>query len=368
MKKLLFLFSLILVGVFIVSTAVGADLVIMKNGLRHDCTVIEDDPDEDNIIVRVVYGDGKSGTVSIPRKNIKEIQYSFASRLAKLKPDDFKGKYDLAMYAITQGMNEEAFSLLKECAGKKGVPSDAWLKLAKMYLEKKQTKEAIAALEKYVAANPEDKKAKAALDLLKKSVEVSKTPATSTTAKQLSPSPKTPVASPKNTVKVRLLEGLEAKPDWKVAAWAGSGAVEKRNDAGNSILAFNYDDPGNHLKSCCYYIIDKPVDAKTNRYFNISAMNNNDKGIQFSLALSVGTSPNQLKYFETPLKILPSKKWLTMSFDLQKANWKTKPKWKHNETIPNEKIWAIWLVVYPSRNNGTIYFDDISFKSEENEL
>ncbi|GAB4158135.1 MAG: hypothetical protein Kow00107_07150 [Planctomycetota bacterium] len=364
-KAILLLFTVVLL-VMQVTASANADLVIMKNGLRHKCKVIEDNPDKDHIVVRVIYGAGKTGTVTILRRNIDRIEYDYESRLERLNPEDMKGHYELALYCIENGMETEAAEHLQKCAGKPGVPADAWLLLGKLQAESGDLQKAKESLSAYIAANPADKEAAALLEQINKQLAPTPTPATSAKPTSTPVPTTTPTATPASspTLTVKVIEGLETGNGWDVANWAGRGSLALRETDGNKILVFDFD-PVSFQKSVCYKVFENPIALDKASAFNVSAFNVTDKPVQLALAVLVGENTTTVKYFESPLKLAPSSKWAQLAFDLTAANWKSSPKWEHNEKLPSSKIWAVYLLVYPGQQAGTIYFDAISFSNGE---
>ncbi|MDZ7816801.1 MAG: tetratricopeptide repeat protein [Planctomycetota bacterium] len=362
---LLAFLAVMAVFMFAEEVSVEADTVVMKNGLKYHCKVVSDDPDKDHIVVRVTYEDGKTGRLSIQRRNIDKIIYDFESRLARLQDDDYVEMYDLALYALANGMQDKAIALLNGCAGKEGVPSNAWLLLARIHRDSGKFEAAQGYYEKYLEAVPKDTEVKKELEQLKKEIAQQNTEKPPKPTPQQTTTPeisKTPSKTDPNGVSVTLLEGLEANREWLVAPWAGTGDISYRKENDNTILVYNYD-PQRYQKSVCYMVFDDGQKVEQSKGFEFSVYNTNKDAVQLSLGLSIGSSATRSQYYESRLKIVPSQKWTDLSYDLTTNKWKTKPKWTYTETLPKESIHAVFLLIYPGSNKGTAYFDKLSFSN-----
>ena len=108
-------------------------------------------------------------------------------------------------------------------------------------------------------------------------------------------------------------------------------------------------------------VLDDGIPVDKFSAFSASVFNTNDNAVQLSVALLVGDSTTSVKYFESPLKLVPTSKWTKLEFDLTGSNWKSAPKWEHNLQLPKTRIWAVNFLVYPGRETGAIYFDEVSF-------
>ncbi len=359
-KKTVLLFLALAALLLALPVRAGGDLVVLKNGVRYNCKVVEDDPDSDHILVRITYEGGKTGVISIPRKNIVRIEYDYESRKARLKPDDYAGRYDLARFCMDHGLYDEALAELEAAAGKKGVPDDAFLMLASLYEHKGMKMKALAAYIEYYNRHPNDEEVYEKILELKKSLAPPKP--TASPAPKPSGAPPKPTPRPSLTPRITVIEGLEAKPNWTVAPWAGPGAVAVKRIGGNRVVEFLYDDPGASQKAACYLLLADPVDRKAVERLELKALNSAEHPVQVALAFWVGRSLQDGEYYEAKPLLLPPGKWTPLSFEIG-GKWKRQPKWTYTEALPNEKIWVVFLLVYPGRNEGEIKFDEIVFST-----
>ncbi|MFA4985487.1 MAG: hypothetical protein WC712_02785, partial [Candidatus Brocadiia bacterium] len=240
MRKAVFLVLCASLFVLAFGARVGADVVVMKNGLEHKCKVITDDPDFDYIVVRITMANGSTGTVSIPRRQIARIDYDYTSRKARLAGNDYKGHYDLALFCIDHSLTDEAITELKLCVGQQGVPDDAYLQLAKLLEKKGDLAGALVAYSEYYKRNPKDDGVYKQIERLKKALEPkvtpSATPAPTETNSPVASAPP-PVATPAPPG-ITVVEGLEARAGWTVAAWAGKGTITQGLLGQDKILQF----------------------------------------------------------------------------------------------------------------------------------
>ena len=362
MRVLLVIITVLSFVILFLNGSVDADLIIMKNGLRHKCKVIKDNPDDDHITVRLTYDNGKTGTITILRKNINRIEYDYDSRKKRLDKSDFTGHFDLAEFCLQHNMEDEAFDLLKQCVGKPGVPDDALLILARIYEKKGKLQEALELYIKYYNKHPNDTEVYKKIGAINKKIKQMKSPSPSPTKTKI---PQTTVKPPPKTppVSIKVIEGLEANPAWIVAPWAGSGMLESKLLCKNKLLSFQFN-PGASTKSACFLVLSKPIERNKNSSFNLKVHNINNNPVQLSLALWIGegTGSGQGEYYESQIKVASPGKWTELNFDFD-AKWKRRPKWTYSETLPQKKIWVVFLLVYPGGEKGTVEFDEITFQS-----
>ncbi len=365
MKKLVLILSLVVICLFLFDGSVRADLVIMKNGMRYKCKVLRDNPDEDHILVRVTQSDGKTGTITIARRNIKKIDYDYDSRVARLAKDDYLGYYDLALFCIEHKMDKQALDALLKCVGKPNVPVDAYLHLARLYEKLGEKQKALDAYTLYYNANTSDEEVYKKIQELKRLL-ATPTPAPSasaTASASATPPPSTPTTSAP-PVEIKVLEGLEAQDTWQVAPWAGPGNVKSKLIGQNKVLDFIYEDPAATQKSAAFLVFNTAIERSKAKKLTLKAFNGISAPVQVALALWLGESLRNGEYYEAAPKLAAPGKWTTIEFSLD-ANWKCQPNWTYTEKLPDKSIWVAFLLVYPGQNGGTISYDEIAFDTGE---
>jgi hypothetical protein len=128
---------------------VWADTVEMKTespdpeaqGLKLEGRVVRNKQDED-FIVFAVYND--SGQVRIPRSKIKSLDEDINTQLEKIEPDDYAGRYKVALWAVEHGKLKEAVELFEKLEGKEGVGPDMDKRMGEAYEKRQQLDKALA--------------------------------------------------------------------------------------------------------------------------------------------------------------------------------------------------------------------------------
>lgn len=180
-----------------------ADTVEFKDtGLKMEGKV---ERETDEYIILVVHED--KGSIRIPKKNIKSIEYDIKTQLEKLEPDDNAGHFKVAQWAIEKGMFPEAIRILEELDGAEGVGPERYKLLGACYENRQQLDKALQNYSDYQKAKPDDAEVNAKVAKLTKEVN----PAA------------TAEANPEAPKKPKVVDGLEGDGQWITENWGHPG-------------------------------------------------------------------------------------------------------------------------------------------------
>ncbi len=370
MKRCLYL--LIAVFVFL-PCAYAQDLIHLKDGLKIEGLV---EGGSETFYKVTVDKEGTTGYILLDKTRVVSIEYDYEQRLSKIKDDDWRGHYQLGVFCFQNGMTGKAISELSAIAGKKDVPIDSYLYLARAFISHKRYNEARDALRNYLKKVPNDADAKKLLhDISKKQDVKSATastdpdPATETVSTETSPQvtqdKKEPPAETSGTEPAvqpavedagDILEGLEAEAGWKYA-WGNrlEADVFKLQDSKNTLLRIKFEG-GDEDKTTVRKVMK--TDFRDKKFFKYDAYN--PTTTPFSICFAVVTCPGWV-YHESPQIILKPDWNLNNVIDLTASTFKTeKSGWKFTSPITNmDDVRQIFFVVYNGKKDGTLFMDYI---------
>jgi tetratricopeptide (TPR) repeat protein len=315
-----------------------ADTVTMVDGMVLEGKINKETPE---YVILLVYNE--SGRVRIPRYRIKAIDYDFPTKAAALKPDDYKGHYDLGAWAFHRGMYAEAIQELEKAKGQPGAGEDLYKLLGLAYDRTGDFQKALQSYKEYLRTHPDDKEVAQRVDELGKSL--------NPTATAEGPKPKTTVA-----------EGLENSFKWVAEPWkeANPCAVSISVDPANGnrtisvqIQAGNKDKSafggnganGLNLSDCkemvCKIYHDSPAEIRLATAF-INA---------------------QGEYVESREQKVAGNNWVTYAVPLTGNAFKSaKTEWNYKAALEGkENVTRVVFLVYGQRALN-LYVDSIFFR------
>jgi hypothetical protein len=167
---------------------------------------------------------------------------------------------------------------------------------------------------------------------------------------------------PKPPVK-RVRDGLEGETEWVAEQWGNPAevqVVEQGTDVKNRVLSVAYREAKK----------DK-VAVRLGGTWDLTAYDTlsfevwNASGGSMGLTVAFNTLPGW-RFFETPAKRIPPKKWTPMTVDLNAKRFKcAESKWRHNSKLENrDNVKQIILMIYSSTKEGVVYFDRIDLEKK----
>ncbi len=308
------------------SYALG-DIVTLVDGPAIECKVKS--VDDEKIVVVVEYG-----TLVFSTSRVLAIEYDLGTRVSSLAKDDYKGRYDLARWALEQDLRDEALGLLTECAGKKGIANDAYKLLARLHEEKGEFGKALHFYKAYLAAVPGDK-------------------AVRIKVKELSPKG----APEPGPVKVAA-EGIEATVAWKFETWGNPAQVTVTTEKGTKMLMVSFAAGEKQDKVAVRADLGK-MDVSKKKKVVLSVCNMSGKPTKLALAF---ITPDD--FFESRTRTVKPGQWVDLEFDLTRKDFKCKANnWTFASPIKGrDKLSALELMFYSYRSQGLFYFNDIKFE------
>jgi tetratricopeptide (TPR) repeat protein len=319
------------------------DRIVMVDDLAIEGRIHEEAPD---FIILMVHNE--AGRVKIPRNRIKAIEYDFATKAASLADDDYKGHYDLGVWAFQRGMYAEAISELKKVKGQQDVGPDIHKMLGVSYDKQEDFKNAYENYKEHLRTNPDDEEIKTRASELARSVAPENNKVAPTTQK--------PVTKPKVT------EGLEGIFRWYAERWENANkcsvSVTVDPDSGNRVIAVQ-GQGGGQDKIAVGGSGTRPLDLSesTEMLFMVFHNGKNDA------RLAVAFINKQGEFFESREQRVAANSWVKMSFKLKEKDFKSaKVGWNYKTGIEGaQNISRVLFLIY-GRTDLNMFIDRIFFK------
>lgn len=338
MKSTRILASIILL-IGIAHVPVGADTVQMKNGLKIEGKVHLETP---TFIILLVYND--SGRIRIPRSQIASIEYDFESKALALEEDDYKGQYELGVWAFSKGMYDEAIQQFEMVKGKEGAGADLLKLLGQAYDKKGQLDKAYECYKDYLKFHPKDAELKKRADEIYKELGLGED-----TTEKPKPKPK-------------VVDGLESLFTWKPEKWAGTNpctvSPTADKDTGNKMFVLQVKD-GNGEKSAFSGVGKDPLDLSEVKEMIFKAYHNGKRRVYIAVAFT----NKQGEYFESRQKTVAPNTWAKLKIELDGKSFKSqKSGWKHSVPIGGKgHINRVVFLIYQPQPL-TMYVDHVFFR------
>lgn len=283
------------------AASVQADTVFLNSGLKLEGKIWRETPE---FIVLLVYQE--AGRVRIPRDQIKSIEYDLASRLEDLAEDDWKGHYELGVWAFEKGMYVEAIGQFEKVKGKEGAGTDTCKRLGQAYDKREQSDKAYEAFKEYLLVAPEDQEIAARVKELEKVLGLEKPVAVNDPAK---------VAPKQDT-------GLEATWNWKQDSWKDYNAcvvsVQHDNATGNKTIAVQTE-AGNKDKFAVSGTGKSPLDLSTHKEIVFKVFHNNNR----PLLMAVAFKNKANEFYESMQQRVPPNAWTTVTIPIGEKKFKS---------------------------------------------
>ncbi|MFH1708051.1 MAG: hypothetical protein ABIF71_09045 [Planctomycetota bacterium] len=280
------------------------------------------------------------GTFTFPKERVVRIDYSYEKRLARIVDGDFKAHYDLGLWCLANGQNDNALAEFLTCTGQPGVPDDAFLKLAEIHLKKGQNDLAAAQYALYLQRHPDD------LLVSKK-------------AEALAPAAPAAGAAPAMR---KADEGLEILPGWRVEKWGNPGVITVARTVANQV-------ENQVLKIACEgktgdkVALRLQVKSDLSRYAACAFDAFNPDAAPLSMAIAFVTAPTYDWYESRTVLLKPG--WnLNVRFDLNSTAYKTKDTaWDFKSDIKNRQNTEQFILLpYNGSRAIEIILDNIRFE------
>jgi len=295
------------------------------------------------------------GVIGIPRQRIKRIDYDIESRKTLVAPDDFNGRYELALLALDKNRRDVAVDELKASAGKPGVPPEAWKKLAFILRDAGDDKGAFIAVSEYLKLAPEDPEAAALQDALAKKITPPKPaqqpappPAAGATQQpvETKPSPEPAQAQPQKP------EGLE-DDRWQVEGWGNPATVQVTVSDGNKMLAIVSPEGGKQDKTAVS--VSRRLDLSGKKRLLFSAHVEGAQPLQLAVAFITDD------YYESRLVALKPGWNTDVAIDVSGQDFKSRAtNWAFKTPINNlNRVNRLVFLIYNFRVAANIFLDDI---------
>lgn len=306
------------------------DLVILKNDLAIEGKVLR--RSEESVYVLV-----PPGVLEIPRQSVKRIEFNLSSRLAELAPDDFAGRYRVAVSALEEGNTEEAKPVLEDLVGKDGVPSDVLRRLARIYESQGELAKALDLWKRYALANPADEEAKARIAELEKKPGAEQAPGQSGSA----------------AAGQKVEEGIEAG-NWEVLNWGNPCTVSVQPLDGNQVLMVEMPAGGGKDKAAVGRSLNLDLSDREKLRFNVF----NAEKSRCEVAIALITAAD---YFESRTVAVRPDWNLDLEIDLKAKDFKSKEtNWRFETAVKSlDQVKQVILLVYGGRQKALLYFDAI---------
>ncbi len=315
-----------------------ADTVEMNNGLKIDGKIHLETPE---FIVLLVHNE--SGRVRIPRKDIKSIDYDFASKAANLKDDDYKGHYDLGVWAMGKGKYAEAIQEFERVKGQAGAGPDLYKLLGQAYEKRTQFDKAYEQYKEHLRLQPGDAEIKKRVDELAKQLGVG-----ATTAQ-----------------KPQIKDGLEVDFQWSPEKWNNSNPctvqLTSDKDTGNRMLVLQA--PGGTKDKLAFGGTGQPLDLTESKEIICKVFHNGVAPIEFAVAFK-----NQAgDFFETDQKRAAPNSWVNLIVPIAGKSFKsTRNQFSsYTDTLEGkDRIKQIYVLIYGpcAQRELTLYVDHIFFR------
>ncbi len=335
--------SCLAVGLFL-AAGVWADTVEMTNGLKMEGKV---QLETEDFIILLVYDE--TGRIRIPRSQIKGIEYDFDSKAEGLAEDDFKGHYDLGVWAFEKGMYKEAIAQFEKVKGKEGAGKDLLKLLGQSYDKRKQIDKAYENFKEYLKFNQQDTALKARADEIAKELGIGDAPV-KTQAKD----------------KPKIKDGLEAQFKWKsespATGWKDANPCSVMRtadqDTGNKMIVIQTPG-GKNEKVALSGVGANPLNLSNSNEILFKAYHDGSRPIDVAVAF---TNKNGEFFESKPIRV-PGSAWTKQSISLTGKNYKSKQtNWQYKTELGGKgHINSVYIMIN-TRKKFTMYIDHIFFK------
>jgi len=322
--------------------AARADRIVMIDDLELSGKIVEEKP---NTVVIMVLGE--KGRIEVPRARIKSIEYDFESKAAGVKEDDFKGLYDLGVWAMSKGMYKEAIGCFERAKGNVEGVTDVVPRLVKCYEGTGQLDKAYELVKNEALTHPDDAELKAQVSEIGKKLGID-------------------AANPNAAHKI--FEGIEGDPKMKwngAPNWANptQATVYTDKDTGNQMVQVVITPQGKD-KAVFSVIPPKPWNMTDVTSVIFKAVQSGKTKLQIAVMLKNAKGES----FESQLVTLDPGSWSKKSITFEGTSFKSdKSNWvgfKH-ELEGREDIREMMILVYNHGNQPvTMYFDEIFFPAK----
>lgn len=342
MRRIVLTAMLAALGLGLGHRPVQADTVKMKSGLIFfDCKVVEE---ADDYIVILVYKN--AGRVKLERDKIASIDYDLASKLAELDPEDWKGHYQLAVWALSKGMYKDAAALFDLVRGKDGAGDDTVKLLGQSYDKLGQIDKALEIYKDWIKSHPEDAEIAARIEEIRK---------------QLGLDEPKPAEGPK-----KVQEGLEGDPSlnfrWApVKGWPNVNDCTVRpyteKDSNDKMVLVSL--PGGDKDKAVFEGKGMPLNLTDRNTMTFRIYQNSPKPIKITVAFQNKSG----EYFEGKSEKVAANEWVQVEIPLGGTDFKTeKSGWKFTDTLRGkEHVNSVIFLIY-AQNKVDLYVDRIFFK------
>lgn len=315
------------------------DRIVMVDDLSIEGRIHQETPE---FVILVVHDE--TGRVKIPRTRIKAIEYDFAAKAASLAPEDYKGHYELGLWAFQRGMYAEALGELEKAKGKEGAEPDLYKMLGVSYDRKEDFKSAYENYKEHLRTHPDDAEIKARADELAKSVAPAAVETTTATTK-----------------KPKVDEGLEGIFRWYAEKWDNANtctvSVSVEAETGNKVISVVGQAGGKDKIAIGGN--GKPLDLSGAKEV-LCMVYHSDK---VDTRLAVAFTNQQGEFFESREQKVPPHSWVKVTFQLKSKDLKSaKSEWKYTSDLEGAKdITRVVFLVY-GRTELNMFIDRIVFR------
>ena len=318
------------------------DRIIMVDDLAIEGRIHQEAKD---FIILMVHNE--AGRVQIPRSRIKSIEYDFATKAAELADDDYKGHYDLGVWAFQRGMYAEALSELEKAKGQQGAGPDIYKMLGVSYDKQEDFKSAYENYKEHLRMNPNDEEIKARADELAKSV---------------APAEKVAPTTHKPVTKSKVPEGLEGIFRWYAERWDNANkcavSVSVDPDSGNRVISVQ-GQGGKQDKIAVGGSGARPLDLSESKQMFFMVYHSGKTKARIAVAFI----NRQGEFFESREQHVAPNSWVKLTYDLKKNDFKSaKTKWNYKSGIDGAQNIARVLFLVYGRTDLNLFIDRIFFK------
>jgi tetratricopeptide (TPR) repeat protein len=313
------------------------DTIVMVDGLTMEGKIHEEAPD---YVVMLVHEE--AGRVKVPRQRIKSIEYDYPTKAAALAEDDYKGHYELGVWAFQRGKYAEAVQELEKAKGRAGAGDDLLKLLAQAQDRTEDFQAALASYREYLQGHPDDAEVAKRVEELSKSFGAAGADG----------------APPKPAI----AEGLEASHNWVDEKWDNADAcfisITLDPNTGNKTLAMQAA-AGAHDKVAFSGNGPNPLDLTGCKEMICRMYQTGEAEARIATAFINQDGD----YYETREQRIPPKQWTTHVVPLAEKNFKSaKTNWAYTADLQGRGgVTRITFLVY-GRHDLTLYLDSIFFR------
>jgi len=328
-------------ALFIPAVVLRADVVYFRGGASLECDVVK--VTETSVTVRV-----SKGLFTFPKARVRRIEYAYEKKRKMLGEKDYRGHYDLGVWCIQCGQEENALKQFLYVEGKPGVPDEVYLRIADIYLAEGDKEKAAAYFKKYLATHPDD-------ELIRKKIE-------ELTAEEKKEEGGAKSGSAPSPAGKSTEEGVEILPRWVIEKWANPGTVTigktVEDKVENKILKVEYK-AKNSDKTAIRLQYRTDLSGKKACVMDIY----NPEKCVVSVAIAFVTSPG-FNWYESKCRLVNPGWNLGVRFDLTGKDFKAKETgWRFSSPLKHrENVVQFIILVYNGTRTGTIFFDYIRFE------